>query len=336
MTKRYRRKCSSNNVLLGFAFVLSISITCDYTMNKSPIIIPTIASIFTSATTFFCIPYTVPDNRSFFQREPSQLNLPRKLSYSSHQHLLQHLKSLRLYVLATGRNVADNVATFRKHIEPIVDLFHPSSRILICESDSNDNTIEKLYQWPRAQVYTYGNMAQLYPSRPERIAFCRNKLLNLTHQMASDYILMVDVDMFASSVTAFLTNFQYNTDDWSGMTASTQNGYYDIWALRTLSDSNLNYDVWHRVWDILRYSKTYCSQSVTDQIIGIHQKQIPVNHSLIEVRSAFNGAGLYKTHATYGCQYSGANMTCEHVPFHLCMRKKNQGRIFINPAFLLA
>jgi len=288
-----------------------------------------------TVTTTNCVPYTVPDNRSFYEREPPQVNLPRRISNLSDKDLFRHLRSLRLNVLSTARNVEVNIDHFRKHIELIIDLFHPSSRILICESDSKDKTVEKLYNWPRAQVYIYGNMLKLIPERPDRIAFCRNKLLNIAHEITSDYILVVDLDMFSSKVPAFISNFRYNTDDWSAMTASSSGSYYDIWALRTLSDSNLNFDVWHRIWDTSKNSKMYCSQSITDQIIGNNQKQIPINHGLIEVRSAFNGAGLYKTNLTYGCLYSGANSTCEHVPFHLCIRKKNKARIFINPEFLL-
>jgi hypothetical protein len=281
-----------------------------------------------------CVPYTVSDNRSFFEREPPQLNLPRQISYSSDQHLFNYLSSLRLNVLSTARNVEKNIDNFRNHTEPIVALFHPSSRIFICESDSTDKTVEKLYKWPRAQVYTYG-ISKSYPDRTDRIAFCRNKLLDIAHEITSDYILIVDLDIFATKLSAFLSNFRYNTDDWSVMTASSSGSYYDIWALRTLSDSSLNFDVWHRILDLSGYNKSYCYKSLIDQIIGDNQKQIPIDHSLIEVRSAFNGAGLYKTNVTYGCKYSGANSTCEHVPFHLCIREKNQARIFINPTFLL-
>ncbi len=87
--------------------------------------------------------------------------------------------------------------------------------------------------------------------------------------------------------------------------------------------------------DIGRNEKNYGSQSVTDQMIGNRQKEIPIQHGLIELRSAFNGAALYKANLTYGCQYSSAKSTCEHVPFHSCMRDKNHARIFINCAFSL-
>jgi hypothetical protein len=302
-------------------------------LNRIPINTTTVVTSTTTTTDDICLPYVVPDPRPFFEREPPQSNLPRRISNISNEHLFNQLRSLRLLVLSTARNVERNIDKFRKYTESIVDLFHPSSRILICESDSSDKTVNKLYQWPRAQVYPCGNISQIYPKRTERIAFCRNKLLDISHKITADYLLIVDLDLFASSIPAFISNFRYHRDDWSVMTA---NGglYNDIWALRTLSDSVLNYDVWHRVWDIDRKEKQYCLDSVIDQIVGNHQKPIPIEHNIIEVRSAFNGAGLYRANLTYGCQYSGVN-TCEHVPFHLCMREKNGARIFINPAFSL-
>jgi hypothetical protein len=283
-----------------------------------------------------CRPFTLTDSRPFFERDYPQANLPRRLSDLSYQNLLHQLSSLRLIVLACSRNVESKVDNYRKHIEPILDLFHPSSRLLIFESDSDDKTAQKLHQWSRAQVYAHGQLKRQYPSRTDRLALCRNTLLSKARHFAPDYILVTDLDIFATSVPSFLTNFRYDPKDWSVMTASSSAAYYDIWALRTLSDSVMNYDVWHRMWDLQKSSNKYCSAAFTGLIIGIHQKHISIEHDLIEVRSAFGGAGLYKANSTYGCLYDGRNTTCEHVPFHLCMRDKNRARIFINPAFQIA
>ena len=261
------------------------------------------------------------------------MNLPRKTSRKSDEDIIRELHSLRLLVLATARNVERAIDEFRKSTEAITDLFHPSSRILVCESDSSDETVKKLSAWPRAQLYTYSNLSAIYPERSERIAFCRNKLLNVSRQFPADYLLMTDVDIFAASIPAFISNFRYNRDEWSVMTANS-GVYYDIWAVRTLSDSVLNFDVWHRIWQIEGENQN-CGQSAFDEFVTKHLRSIPFARGLIEVRSAFNGAGLYKVNETDGCHYSGANKTCEHVPFHLCIREKHHSRIFINPEFLV-
>ena len=280
-----------------------------------------------------CQPYNASDSRPFFEREPAQLNIPRRVSNLSRKDLVQTLRSLRLVVVACAYNVGKEVARFRMQVEKIVDLFDSSSRILIFESDSTDDSLAHLRRWPRAEIFVGGNLKPAIPERSERIAFCRNTLLDKARALNPDYLLTLDLDIFAGSVASFLSNFDYDMKDWSAMTGSLDGSYYDIWALRTLSDSNLNFDVWHRVWALISEPFKYCAKAVTDQVIGIHQKPIPIDRDLLEVRSAFGAAGLYKMNSTNKCQYSGAKITCEHVPFHLCMREKNQARIFINPRF---
>ncbi|CAF1414528.1 unnamed protein product [Adineta steineri] len=287
----------------------------------------------TLASTKKCRPYILSDNRSFFVREYPQSNLPQRISNSSYQNVLRQLPSLRLVVLGCARNVERDLDKFQSHIEPIIDLFHSSSRILIFESDSKDKTVKKLRQWSRVELYTYSKLIELYPERTDRLAYCRNMLMDKAHLLLPNYIFIVDLDRFSTTVSSFLSNFQYDTNQWSVMTATSHDTYYDIWALRTLSDSVMNYDVWHRVSDLETPLNNYCHASVYDGIVRIHIKRIPIEHGLIEVRSAFNGAGLYKANSTYKCKYDGGGYTCEHVPFHLCIREKNQARIFINPEF---
>ena len=138
-----------------------------------------------------CIPYNVSDPRPFFERESPQSNLPRRISNSTRAGLLRRLQSLRLAVVACAYNVEKDVDKFRKHVEPIVDLFHPSSRILILESDSTDNTLAKLRQWSRAKVYSYGNLTKKIPHRTERIAYCRNELLAKASKLEPDYLFIL-------------------------------------------------------------------------------------------------------------------------------------------------
>jgi hypothetical protein len=291
------------------------------------------SSVTTTTTTRpKCIPLNTSNSRPFFELEPPQLNLPRRISSSERDNLRDRLRSLRLALVGCARNTEQNIDKFKKHVESIVDLFHPTSRIIIIESDSTDNTLAKLRQWPRAEVYTYGNLLKTIPERPARIAYCRNKLLDKARQLKADYMLVIDVDIFAANVSSFLSNFEYDTNDWSVMTANLIEKYYDIWALRTLSDSILNFDVWHRIW-ALQLAHGYCYDSLSKNIIEIHQKTYPPDRNILEVRSAFDGAGLYKMSATEGCNYSGYFHKCEHVPFHICMREKNQAKIFINPKF---
>ncbi|CAF1283736.1 unnamed protein product [Adineta ricciae] len=285
---------SPHNIL---SFALPSQATITPTTTTTTISSSTSTSTSTSPSTSkkpTCIPFTIPDSRPFFDQEQSQLNLPPKLPNSSYEQVVQQLRSLRLIVVGCARNVGANVDNYRTHVDQIVDLFHPSSRVLIFESDSTDNTVAKLQNWTRAEVFSQGKLVPQIASRTDRLALCRNTLLTKAYNYTPDYILATDVDMFSTTVPSFLSNFYYNRDDWSVMTASITGGYYDIWALRTLSDNVMNYDVWHRIWHLQNIQGKYCNHNFVDLVIGTHQKQIPIERDLIEVRSAFGGAGLYK------------------------------------------
>jgi len=279
---------------------LSNELSSTISLDSSSTTSPSTASTVVKTIHQRCQPYNVSDTRPFFDREPPQFNLPRRVSNSTRNGLLRRLRGLRLALVACAYNVEKDVDKFRKHVEPIIDLFHPSSRIFILESDSKDNTLEKLRQWPRAKIYTYGNLSRIIPRRTERIAYCRNKLLEKARQLQPDYMLVLDLDIFATNVSSFLTNFDYDTQDWSVMTANLlKKYYYDIWALRTLSDSIMNYDIWHRLW-AMEQLKDYCKDTAREYMLDIHIKPFPPERPLLEVRSAFNGAALYKMEATNG------------------------------------
>ena len=69
---------------------------------------------------------------------------------------------------------------------------------------------------------------------------------------------------------------------------------------------------------------------------------------LVTVDSAFMMLAIYKLSSIRNCRYSGMeqhsglfgfggqSVTCEHVPFHQCIREKNQGRVRILPSALLS
>ncbi|CAF0735174.1 unnamed protein product [Adineta steineri] len=246
----------------------------------------------------------------------------RACSYQDFKFIV-YLHTVTTYILAVTTSSPNMIGNFS------ILTSGPSNITL----DPYNKTVKKLREWSRVELYTYRRLAKLYPERTDRLAYCRNMLMDKAHLLLPDYIFIVDLDRFSTTVSSFLSNFQYDTNQWSVMTATSHDTYYDIWALRTLSDSVMNYDVWHRVSDLETPLNNYCHASVYDGIVGIHIKRIPIEHGLIEVRSAFNGAGLYKVNSTYKCKYDGRGFTCEHVPFHLCIREKNQARIFINPEF---
>ena len=241
-------------------------------------------------------------------------------------------------VLACGRDVAQAVPVFRTNLYSILKLFK-DYHIVLGESDSKDNTLMTFRRWKekdsKIYVHTYGNLSATYSkNRAHRIAFCRNDLLQTIRRNnwinQAKFLLVMDIDINASpilTVENFLTNFEYDVKDWAVMTASQTKLYYDIWAVRT---DTLSYDCWEVV-DPIKY------QEVARKIyVYIHTKPIPREISLIPVRSAFGGFGVYQTSYLDGCYYEAfdqrTKQKCEHVSFHDCIIS-NGGKIFINPKF---
>ena len=242
--------------------------------------------------------------------------------------------------MACCRNVASFLPNFRRNIEKILTIFK-DYRLLLGESDSTDDTLTYLQNWssvnPKVLVYSYGNLKDTYfARRADRIAYCRNHLLNTTR--ANDwfsrtrFLLVLDVDVNANpilSVNNFLTNFNYDLNDWGAMTASQSVRYYDIWALRS---TVVNYDCWK---EIARYP---LNTDIAIRIyIEVHTKPIPKSHDLIPVQSAFGGFAAYQTRYLGNCTYDASDnessdRKCEHVSFNQCI-SRNGGKIFINPAF---
>ena len=241
-------------------------------------------------------------------------------------------------VTACGRDISASLPLFQKNLYSIVLLFK-DYRILLGESDSADDTLEKFRLWKeqdsRVFVRTYGNLAATYSTnRAHRIAYCRNDLLRIVRAKkwitTAKFLLVIDIDMNANTILTvenFLTNFEYDLRDWAVMTASQTKLYYDIWAVRSRT---LDYDCW-KVVDPLQH------QDIARKIyINVHMKPIPRYFGLVSVRSAFGGFGIYQTAYLNNCHYEAfderSKQKCEHVSLHDCIIK-NGGQLFINPQF---
>lgn len=177
-----------------------------------------------------------------------------------------------------------------------------------------------------------------------RLAMCRNRILSEAYDelKSFDYYLMIDVDVGSLSSfneTNFLSNFIYPLSSWIAMTSTQQGEYYDIWALRI--DPIMNYDCWLIFGQMENIFVD--SSYLLKHLINIHKEEIPRDHPLIEVQSAFGGAALYNgKYLNRKCIYDGMRKDhwgiereiCEHVPFNLCLLKSFQeAKFYINPRF---
>lgn len=277
---------------------------------------------------------TTSDMDTFWHPNNStSITRPHQISNRSFNHDF-------VVVTACGRDVHRFLPYFRRNMESILTVFQ-DYRILLGESDSADNTLAYMKNWSltnsKVFTYTYGNLTNSYSTRrTDRIAYCRNHLLDKAREKhwlsRSQFLLVADIDVNANSVLSldnFLTNFDYNLDEWGALMASQSMRYYDIWALRS---PVVHYDCWK---EVLRYPRY--SEIASKIYIEIHTKPIPKDHDLIPVQSAFGGFGIYQTRYLSNCTYDSSDGgsyygKCEHVSFNECVHR-NGGQIFINPAF---
>jgi len=236
-------------------------------------------------------------------------------------------------ILGTARNIEKFLPTTFKKIKMIRDCFK-SSNVIIFENDSDDKTLEMLQNWANndstIDIITEKGVKGL---RTQRLAYGRNKLLQKSLQLNTDYIVILDLDDVNDTLTrdAFLSSFAYPDNDgnydWAVMTANQSKLYYDLWALRTVDDW-MPFDCWG---DCVHKQNKGVKWCVDDRFKHIEEHDKP-----ILVKSAFGGLGIYKTKYLQNCTYDGGKDNyelCEHVKLHEDIMR-NGGKIYINPKMI--
>ncbi|MHC5933312.1 glycosyltransferase family 2 protein [Nostoc sp.] len=244
----------------------------------------------------------------------------------------------KIVFAGTVRNCEKGLHKAFKTLEKISVLFDESQFIFI-ESDSNDKTLDILEHYqrkiPNVMIVSLGSLLPNLPLRTHRIAYCRNKFLEIIescHKLrAFDYLGVFDMDGINNllSPESVFSCFEY--DNWDVMTANQLIKYYDIWALR--------HPQWcpGDCWSEINTCKDIFGH-ITSEKLFIKKRQIFISKKTppIEVESAFGGFALYKMNSILGCRYSGVNdnhEVCEHIEFHRQIRA-NGGRIYINPKLI--
>lgn len=212
---------------------------------------------------------------------------------------------------------------------------------LIVESDSSDGTLKKLTQLKSENIafdfITLGNLSNTHPKRTERIAFCRNKVIDalLSNQQYStiNYVAVADLDSVNAKLTREGVRSCWDIElDWGGVTANQTDEYYDIWALR--HDYWNADDCWVQRKELERFTTTLFAEN-----LSILSKKIHISPATppIKVHSAFGGLAIYKRDAFVSSRYIGlredGSEICEHVPFHRQMKESGY-QLFINPKML--
>ncbi len=261
---------------------------------------------------------------------------------------------MNVIICGCARNSAQHLARIFRNLERLQSLFDKSF-LLFVENDSTDQTVKLLNEWGRTQtlfkLLTYTGLDAVRASRTERLAFCRNIILQeIRSDTFVDYdcVIMLDMDEVnsapididgVSSALRFLTHSNN-----IGAVTAWQKNYYDLWALR--DRVNFPIDIWECCLTKSlsgRLSDSEIYRSVLDE----HSPSFISNCEPTEVTSAFGGFAIYKRSALLSSPtaYCGAKdfiisspsgyqfvkiQQCEHVPFHSGIVSYGY-KIFIHP-----
>ena len=246
-----------------------------------------------------------------------------------------------VHFVGCARDVAPKLSrTMEKTLNELGAQFTDSS-VLIFENDSRDATRERLLRLVargsgRVSILLGESLSSRLPERTARLAHCRGTLLSEvrrrwaasvavpTAAARGHYLVVLDLDCkrpvepqpLRLAVAAMQESAAAAAaEGWSVLTANSKQGldYYDIWALRSAA-LGVDYDCWHD-------ARTVRERGSCDAYEVRIDPQAPV----LPVESAFNGLAVYSLSAVWGraadCTYDG-DRTCEHVPFHLCLRSR--------------
>ena len=245
-----------------------------------------------------------------------------------------------ILVVGIVKDIYKSIEKDIANIENALKIFKTVNWFLV-ESDSKDQSIKKLEEIAKKksnfQFVSLGALQKSNESRTIGMSLARNRYLSeirLSDNFSQvDLVAIADFNGLNNKLNEQGIYSCFMRSDWDACFANQTGRYYDIWALR--------HPLWspNDCWQQLSFYREFFKfpERALRISLGSRMIHIPKKNNWIEVDSAFGGFGLYRRDALNEGEYSGitSNGTpiCEHVPFHIEMRK-NGKKLFVNPALI--
>lgn len=246
--------------------------------------------------------------------------------------------SLAEPILVTGlaRNVEHNIEKEIERIEKKLAEIQLKSDFLVIESDSNDNTVQKLSrirdQRSNFEFVSLNSLELNIPNRIERLTYCRNLYVDHIRKNFKykdiKFVMIVDFDLKNNRLDLQVLKQWLNLKNWSALFANQSGLYYDIFALRKSGWCEKDCFI-----EYFKLQKYFYAEVAKELAIWSKMVRIPKNSGPIKVQSAFGGLGIYKKEIFLNFDYSppGNNFTeSEHVILHKKI-DRNFGELYILP-----
>jgi len=264
--------------------------------------------------------------------DPSTLALGAK-------EMLNH----KIAIVGITRDNLREFAMMRASLEMVGKAFQ-DYRIILFENDSTDGTKEALALWQRhntrVKVISHDYHHKKRPSI-KFLADARNhyiKELKNAEYQDFDIVMMIDMDMeFGIDIRAIQNSFA-KVSEWDMVCSNglKDNQMWDAFAFRSeqypygpkeyrrICDADKNDPKWGQI--------CHNGSPYWNNVVPSIQRAYDISDPLVPVHSCFGGMAFYKKDFISGCMYDSIKGDCEHVPFHECVRLKNNGRLMMNPA----
>jgi hypothetical protein len=275
---------------------------------------------------------SIKRNNLFYLPSPTtipleHLSLLDILDKSALAHGANIMSQHKVVICGIARDNAEDLSVVMKHIEHIGQAFS-DYRVVIFENDSKDGTKAILQNWQRQNQKVNIQSKDFKNTKRPNIKFLadiRNNYLEIIDSDIEyndfDILMVVDMDMsYGFDIRGIEHSFS-KFDQWDAVCSNgiynRKGQMYDVFAFRNEEFPMKPSDNPEKYWT---------------EIIYKAKKAYPVNSDLIPVDSCFGGLAFYKRKFIKSCRYDSIDDDCEHVLFHQCLREKNGGRMFMNPA----
>lgn len=266
--------------------------------------------------------------------------IPTPLDMKTKEVSLEKMRNSKIIMTGLCRNVSENID---KNIKLLLETgaYYKDHKIVIFENDSTDGSRERIKEWtkndsnveliecevPNCQ-YKKERYFGLSRKRQDDMVFYRNKCLNYIKENYSnyDYLLLVDLDMVGYySIEGLIHSMSF--DDWDAIFVNGRKP--SLFALGIVSQM---YDSLAFVDHDEDINTRY--QAISNQFKSSCRMQLISRNKLHKVKSAFNGAGLYKMSSILPFEYVNG-WSCEHIGLHNQMIQNGFDKLYINPNWLL-
>lgn len=257
----------------------------------------------------------------------------------------QRASEQRIVIAGLAMNISERASNQVKRAG-LIGAFFKDYRVVVFENDSTDGTREVIEEISKSDHHVElvpccdmgscgcnlgeKRATENAPSRIEKMALYRNKLL--THILARysdyEYVLMVDLDAEGYvSLDGLFHTLSY--DKWDAIASNGQFPLPSSFGFSTATYDGLAYLDRDDEYDVpdRNASSVVFPWVKQNYRVMTHSGLFKRDTSLVPVKSAFNGAAIYRLNRLQHARY-GAVTNCEHIDLH---REMNSENIFINP-----